>query len=195
MPPKPTIPGTGVLPTPPGTIQREGTAGPKATNKPGGNKLPQPKPTTVTTPGKPPRNQTDAGVKKSTTGKRPKSTTRRAPARGPAPARRRPRDPELTAILQAQDITVLVPSDTEYERAVASSNLLYRFSRPTYVVQPRAVAHVVTIVREAVHRKMPITIKNGGHSYIGSSFPNDGIMLDLKFMNKVSLDKYGFELL
>lgn len=86
-----------------------------------------------------------------------------------------------------------VPGDLEYERAVASSNLLYRFSRPTYVIRPKNISHVMTVVNEAVHRKMPITIKNGGHSYIGSSFPNDGIMLDLKHMNEVTLDKYVFE--
>lgn len=88
---------------------------------------------------------------------------------------------------------MLVPGDLEYERAVASSNLLYRFSRPTYVVRPQNNFQVQTIVREAVIRKLPITIKNGGHSYIGSSFPNDGIMLDLKDMNDVTLDKYVFE--
>lgn len=106
------------------------------------------------------------------------------------PEPRRDRDPELTAQLQAGDIEVLTPGDVEYERAVASSNLLYRFSRPTYVVRPQTTEQVQTIVQEAVARKLPLTIKNGGHSYIGSSFPNDGIMLDLKYMNKVEYDRY-----
>lgn len=97
-------------------------------------------------------------------------------------------------MLNAADIQVYVPGDLEYERAVASSNLLYRFSRPTYVIRPKTTEDVVSVVTEAVQRKIPITIKNGGHSYIGSSFPNDGIMLDLKEMNKVTLDKYVSEL-
>lgn len=82
-----------------------------------------------------------------------------------------------------------VPGDLEYERSVACSNLLYRFSRPTYVVRPSTPSHVSTIVTEAIARKMPLTIKNGGHSYIGSSFPNDGLMLDMKNMNKVQFDR------
>ncbi|KAJ0107761.1 hypothetical protein J7T55_000023 [Diaporthe amygdali] len=102
---------------------------------------------------------------------------------------RRPRQPDLVAIFEAQDILVFIPGHVEYERAVACSNLLYRFSRPTYVIRPQTVAHVQTIVTEAKERNIPITIKNGGHSYSGSSFPNDGIMLDLKDMSSVHLDK------
>lgn len=107
---------------------------------------------------------------------------------------RQPRDPDLTAMLQALGITVLVPGNLEYERAVASSNLLYRFARPTYVIRPKTADHVTTIVKEAVKRKYRLTIKNGGHSYIGSSYPNDGIMLDLKEMNHVALDRCVSEL-
>lgn len=146
-------------------------------------------PSTITTPNRPPRNNTNSGIKKTPADRQSGSQRRTA-----TPAPRRPRDPDLTTILQANDIPVHIPNDLEYERAVASSNLLYRFSRPTYVIQPRTNAHVMTVVKEAVHRKIPITIKNGGHSYIGSSFPNDGIMLDLKHMNEVTLDKYVFEL-
>lgn len=85
---------------------------------------------------------------------------------------------------------MLAPGDLEYERAVACSNLLYRFTRPKYVVRPQNTGQVQTIVQEAVARELPLTIKNGGHSYIGSSFPNEGIMLDLKDMNKVAYDRY-----
>lgn len=146
------------------------------------------KPTEIPTPDKPARSHTKAGVHKK------KSTrTRTSSVRNAIFPPKRTRDPELTAVLQASDITVLVPGDKEYERAVASSNLLYRFSRPTYVVRPQNKEQVSLIVKEAVHRQIPITVKNGGHSYIGSSFPNDGIMLDLKEMNQVSVEKYVSE--
>ncbi|KAK0666811.1 hypothetical protein QBC41DRAFT_348538 [Cercophora samala] len=85
-------------------------------------------------------------------------------------------------------IPVFSPGEQEYEQAVALPNLLYRFSRPDYVVQPEGVAHVQTIVKQAFMAGVRITIKNGGHSYSGSSTTDDGILLDLKRMNKVDLD-------
>lgn len=145
----------------------------------------QGKPTDIPPPDKPPRFPTDAGVKKNKS-----AMTRPNSVRNALLSPRRTRDPELTAVLEASDITVLVAGDKDYERAVASSNLLYRFARPNYVVRPQNKEQVSVIVKEAVHRKIPITVKNGGHSYIGSSFPNDGIMLDLKEMNQVSVEKY-----
>lgn len=139
-----------------------------------------------TTPSKPSNKPKGGGGIDKTKRLGTKSRSRSRALRAP----RRDRDPELTAQLQAEDIEVLQPGDLEYERSVASSNLLYRFSRPTYVVRPHNTGQVQTIVQEAVARKVPLTIKNGGHSYIGSSFPNDGIMLDLKYMNKVDFDRY-----
>lgn len=171
-------------PTPPSTIRRLPETSKKA--PPSSSKTIN-KPTNIPASDKAPRYTSNAGIKKtvgpsrlkqSAVGKLPESTPRRV------------RDPELTSMLLAEDIQVYVPGELEYERAVASSNLLYRFSRPTYVIRPKTTDQVVSVVTEAVHRKIPITIKNGGHSYIGSSFPNDGIMLDLKEMNKVTLDKY-----
>ncbi|KAL1858162.1 hypothetical protein Daus18300_010043 [Diaporthe australafricana] len=105
------------------------------------------------------------------------------------PPPQRPREPDLISLFESQDIPVFTPGDLEYERAVACSNLLYRFSRPTYVVQPKENLHVQTIVMEAKSRRLAIKIKNGGHSYSGSSFPHEGIMLDLKNIHEVDFDK------
>lgn len=149
----------------------------------------QGKPTEIPSPDKPPRSSTNAGVKKN----KPAST-RPDSVRNATIQSNRTRDPDLTAVLEASDITVLVAGDKDYERAVASSNLFYRFARPRYVVRPQSKEQVSLIVKEAVHRKIRITVKNGGHSYIGSSFPNDGIMLDLKEMNQVRVEKYVSEL-
>ncbi|POS75231.1 hypothetical protein DHEL01_v206369 [Diaporthe helianthi] len=115
----------------------------------------------------------------------------------PAPPRLRPeeergpahdKDPDIKAQLEASGIEVFEPAELEYERSVACSNLLYRFSRPTFVVRPSNHLQVSTILTEAIARKLPLAIKNGGHSYIGSSFPNEGIMLDMKNMNEVHFD-------
>lgn len=100
----------------------------------------------------------------------------------------RKQEPQLLETLKALSIPVYVGSDLEYERSVACSNLLYRFQRPALVVQPQNVGHVQSTITQAKLRNIPITIKNGGHSYSGSSFPDDGILLDMKHMHEISLD-------
>ncbi|KAL2148929.1 hypothetical protein VTH82DRAFT_1615 [Thermothelomyces myriococcoides] len=87
-----------------------------------------------------------------------------------------------------RNIPVFNPGEVEYERSVSVPNLLYRFSRPACVIKPENTAHVQAVVREAFFRGVRITIKNGGHSYSGSSTTDEGILLDLQRMNKVELD-------
>ncbi|KAK6537986.1 hypothetical protein TWF694_010878 [Orbilia ellipsospora] len=89
---------------------------------------------------------------------------------------------------QQNEIPIYTPGAPEYERSVATSNLLYRYSRPDYVVQPRNDGDVIKIVVEAKSRQIPIIIKNGGHSYSGFSTTNKGISLDLVRMKEVTLD-------
>ncbi|KAK5996764.1 Cannabidiolic acid synthase-like protein [Cladobotryum mycophilum] len=91
-------------------------------------------------------------------------------------------------IFQSEDIPVFKPGEVEYERSVATANLLYRFARPGCVVQPARASQVETIVKVAKAWRVPITIKNGGHSYAGFSTTDAGISLDLIKMNKVKLD-------
>ncbi|KAF3908361.1 hypothetical protein AA313_de0209488 [Arthrobotrys entomopaga] len=97
-------------------------------------------------------------------------------------------DDPFVKYCKEKEILVYTPGEKEYELSVATSNLLYRYSRPDYVVQPRKDDDVINIVREAKSRNIPITIKNGGHSYSGSSTTEKGISLDLVHMNKVTLD-------
>ncbi|KAG0133176.1 hypothetical protein HOY82DRAFT_269424 [Tuber indicum] len=94
----------------------------------------------------------------------------------------------IVSFLKYEEIPVYEPGEVEYERSVAVANLLYRYSRPTCVVQPLRSSDVQIIVKQAKDLKIPITIKNGGHSYAGFSTTDYGILLDLVRMNKVSLD-------
>ncbi|KAI0108982.1 hypothetical protein GGR51DRAFT_548073 [Nemania sp. FL0031] len=85
-------------------------------------------------------------------------------------------------------VIVHTPGEVEYERAVATSNLLYRFTRPICVVQPTQTSHVRAAVVAARMHSISLTIKNGGHSYTGSSTTDTGVLLDMAKMNKVKLD-------
>ncbi|KAK1241922.1 hypothetical protein MKX07_007745 [Trichoderma sp. CBMAI-0711] len=95
---------------------------------------------------------------------------------------------ELVQTLKENKIPVFAPGEPRYERSVATVNLVYRFARPDCVVQPRNASDVQCVVREARTRRIPITIKNGGHSYSGASTAEKGISLDLMQMNGVTLN-------
>ncbi|KAE8449113.1 hypothetical protein EG329_008496 [Mollisiaceae sp. DMI_Dod_QoI] len=91
-------------------------------------------------------------------------------------------------VFRAQQIPVLEPGQAEYRQAIATSNLLFRFSRPDCVVQPQNAVQVQTIIKEAKARSIPVTIKCNGHSYAGHSTAFTGISLDLRGMKKAELD-------
>ncbi|UKZ64131.1 uncharacterized protein TrAtP1_005349 [Trichoderma atroviride] len=95
---------------------------------------------------------------------------------------------DIIQFFKDEEIPVYAVGELPYERSVATANFLYRFARPDCVVQPKRTSQVQTIVREAKERGIPITIKNGGHSYAGASTAEKGISLDLSRMNNVKLD-------
>ncbi|KAF8420976.1 hypothetical protein EV426DRAFT_718954 [Tirmania nivea] len=90
----------------------------------------------------------------------------------------------LLSSFKNDNIPTYVPGDRAFELSVATPNLLYRFARPRLVVQPETIPHVQAVVKQAVRRKILITIKNGGHSYAGFSSTNTGISLDLSNLLK-----------
>ena len=100
---------------------------------------------------------------------------------------------EAIKILKSQRILVFKPGGTkkeeeEYERSVATPNLLHRFSRPDCVIQPENASHVQAIIKGARSKKLKVTIKCAGHSYAGHSTAFQGISLDRRRMKNVRLD-------
>ncbi|UKZ70762.1 uncharacterized protein TrAtP1_011732 [Trichoderma atroviride] len=91
-------------------------------------------------------------------------------------------------LFKSLDVPVLEPGQAEYDRAIATSNRLFRFSRPDCVVQPESAKHVQAIVREAASKNIDLTIKCNGHSYAGHSTAMKGVSLDLRRMRGVNLD-------
>lgn len=76
----------------------------------------------------------------------------------------------------------------EYERSVATPNMLFRYSRPAYVVQPTARKQVQTIIKYLHEQKRSVTIKCGGHSSAGYSTAGPAsVSLDLRKMNTAKL--------
>lgn len=94
----------------------------------------------------------------------------------------------IVASLQSQGIRAFNIGDEEYERSVATANLLFRYTRPDCVVQPQSASDVQATIAEAKRANLSITIKNGGHSYAGFSSADKGISLDLSKMQGADLD-------
>lgn len=90
---------------------------------------------------------------------------------------------------KAKKIPVYEPGEDNYERYVATANLIYRFSSPFCVVQPKCACDVRDIIKIAKPLGIPITIKNGGHSFAGGSTTNIGILMELGLMNEVNLNE------
>ncbi|UKZ82710.1 hypothetical protein TrVFT333_010505 [Trichoderma virens FT-333] len=90
--------------------------------------------------------------------------------------------------LKRENLNVLKPGEPDYERSVITTNRLYRFSRPNCVIHPKSILDVQKVVNEAVSQNIAITVKNGGHSYAGFSTASQGILLDLKELNKGKID-------
>ncbi|KAL7919145.1 hypothetical protein ACQKWADRAFT_329990 [Trichoderma austrokoningii] len=91
-------------------------------------------------------------------------------------------------LFKALEVPVLEPGQAEYDRAIATSNRLFRFSRPDCVVRPETAKHVQAIVKEAASKNIDLTIKCNGHSYAGHSTAMKGVSLDLRRMRGVNLD-------
>ncbi|KAL8386922.1 hypothetical protein RB595_010293 [Gaeumannomyces hyphopodioides] len=87
-----------------------------------------------------------------------------------------------------EGIAVSEPGSPEYEKAIATSNFMFRFSRPDCVVHPKTTSEVQTIIIRARDSKLKVTVKGNGHSYAGHSTASSGISLDLRSMRNVELD-------
>lgn len=77
----------------------------------------------------------------------------------------------------------------EYERSVATPNMLFRYSRPLYVVQPTNKDQVATVIKWFSKKQRDFTIKCGGHSSAGYSTASpQSVSLDLRKMREAELD-------
>lgn len=79
------------------------------------------------------------------------------------------------------------PVLTPRSSAALVFNERYADVRPLAVVQPVDAADVQACVRWAARRGVKITARSGGHSYAGYSTARDGLVVDLRRLQRVSL--------
>ncbi|KAF5019819.1 hypothetical protein F66182_8188 [Fusarium sp. NRRL 66182] len=83
---------------------------------------------------------------------------------------------------------VLEPGTLEYEKAIFIGNLNYRFTTPAVVVRAKSINDVKSTIAFARTNGLRLTVKNGGHSYMGYCLNQGGIVLDLSLMNTCHID-------
>jgi FAD/FMN-containing dehydrogenase len=60
--------------------------------------------------------------------------------------------------------------------------------RPALIARAQSTADVVAALRFALTRDMPFTVRGGGHSLAGFSTIENGLVIDLRAMNRVDVD-------
>jgi FAD/FMN-containing dehydrogenase len=81
---------------------------------------------------------------------------------------------------------VVLPSDTDYERARLLYNTRFDASRPVAIARCASAADVRECVLFARRHGLPLAVRSGGHSYEGwSSGP--GLVIDLRRMSAVEV--------
>lgn len=80
---------------------------------------------------------------------------------------------------------VFRPGDPAYEESTLS---MLGQGTPDLVVRPRAASEVAAAVRTAREQGAGLTIRSGGHSLAGLSIARDGLLLDLRELNRIDLD-------
>ncbi len=82
---------------------------------------------------------------------------------------------------------VITPDATGYDDARRVWNAVFD-RRPALIVRPSSVDDVVAAVRFGRERDLEIAIRGGGHSAVGHSTTDGGLVIDLGRLNDVSVD-------
>lgn len=82
----------------------------------------------------------------------------------------------------------LRPGDGEFAASRRIFNMLFDQDTPGLIAKALDAEDVVTVMRYASERGIPVAIRSGGHSSDGSSMPNGALVLDMTSMKSVSVN-------
>jgi len=82
---------------------------------------------------------------------------------------------------------VVTPDDASYDDARRVHNAMID-KRPALIVRPANAGDVMTTVRFAAERRLPLAVRGGAHSVPGFGTCDDGVVLDLSSMRGVRID-------
>lgn len=111
----------------------------------------------------------------------PSPTSARTPTTTRAPQRWK----ALAAGLEGR---LIRPDDADYSTARQLFNTRFDDQRPAAVAYVTGEADVQECLAYARAHRVPVSIRNGGHSYAGSSSGNGRLVIDVSALNRVSAD-------
>jgi FAD/FMN-containing dehydrogenase len=83
--------------------------------------------------------------------------------------------------------SVLVAGDPAYEESRRVFNAMIE-RRPAAILKCSCTEDIAEAVKLAQEYELPISIKGGGHSVAGNAVCEDGLMLDMSSMKRISVD-------
>ncbi len=94
---------------------------------------------------------------------------------------------DVTRLRRGFDGQVLLPDDDDYDQARRVWNAIVD-RRPAVIARCASPSDVAAAVRFAAERDLEIGVRCGGHSVLGLSVPEAGLMIDLSLLHSVRVD-------
>ncbi|MFD9907942.1 FAD-binding oxidoreductase [Streptomyces sp. NPDC059063] len=82
---------------------------------------------------------------------------------------------------------VITPDDPRYDRTRLLFNGMFDH-RPALIVLPRTPGELQGVVRAARESPLPVAVRGAGHNIAGSAGLDDGLIIDLRLLDRVDLD-------
>ncbi|WP_406637708.1 FAD-binding oxidoreductase [Amycolatopsis sp. WGS_07] len=100
-------------------------------------------------------------------------------------------EPDWAALRRKLHGALLRRNDAGYEEIRPPFNLLYDDRYPPAIARCADADDVRKCVEFAAEKKIKFAARSGGHSYVAYSTPGDGLVADLKLMNRVEVRRNG----
>ncbi|HSL76017.1 MAG TPA: FAD-binding oxidoreductase [Candidatus Limnocylindrales bacterium] len=97
-----------------------------------------------------------------------------------------PTRPQIDELRRSFAGEIVTPDDTGYDDARRVWNAVFD-RRPALVVRPVSVDDVVAAIRFGRERDLEIAVRGGGHSAVGHSTSEGGLVIDLGRLNEVTV--------
>jgi hypothetical protein len=98
---------------------------------------------------------------------------------------------DWAALSHALDGPLLRPGSAEYDSAAMPFNAALGVRTPAAIARVANRADVATCVRRVRGHGIPIAARSGGHSYAGFSTPNQGLVVDVSGLHKITVKSNG----